>query len=124
MNVGDVFQSKEGCRWGVLVEYVNKETRERICMRIMDDMRRKRIMRDDRMIPTDKDGAKLAWAYKDMNRSDGEWIEDVIFWKKNIGLDPFEEIQITDYEQGWIDFLTDKIDDIPVMDKSEAEIPF
>jgi len=119
MNL-DVFQRKEGCRWGVLVEYVNTETRERVCMRIMDDMRRKRIMRDDRKMPTDKDAEKLVWAYKDMNRSDGEWIEDVIWWKKNLGLENFDDIQLTDYEQGWVDFLMGNTNEVPQPSELES----
>lgn len=123
MNISNLFQTADGNRWIAMIEYVNSESRERICYRIMDDMRKKRVMRSDRIIPEDAQADKIAWAYKDMNRSDGEWIEKIIEWKATIGLDNYAQIELSGYEQEWMEYLTGKIEAIPTEGELEA-VPF
>lgn len=106
-----------------MVGSVKYEDIEPVQFAILEDMLSNGILRTDRPMPS------VGWQIKrvkSMNESDADWIERLAYYKKDIELKFTESISLTDYQQGWFDYIRGKSDDKPGgnVETELSEVPF
>ena len=84
-----------------------------ICLNVFEMMKDDGLARTDRAMPTHKDFLWQVKLVQDMNRSDGEWIEYLDWYKNENGVKLFERIPLTEIQQKWSDYISCESDDKP-----------